>query len=266
MAEPDLGAPARHLRRFDSDLFATALFAREPGRGRLMTLYAFDVELSRSADPAQGSDAGPLIAAMRLQWWRDRLAAAAAGAAEPAHDIAGPLHRLVTDGYLAADALEPMIDARDIEVSGTTAEAFDSWADARFGGLVSAAAALLGDLDPGLGRLAGGALARAYAVRTFAPMRARGSTPVGVPEQADPVGAIARLARDGIGLMAETRRAMRLTQPAPVVRPALLPLWRANRDLRRATRDPAGAARDLPAPSPARRAAGLTWAALTGRI
>ena len=74
MTMPLLSPAATLVRRLDPDLFHAALFAPEPARERWMVLHAFDIELSRAAARA----AEPLIARMRLQWWRDVVAGVAA--------------------------------------------------------------------------------------------------------------------------------------------------------------------------------------------
>ena len=140
MSEPPLSACATLVRRLDPDLFHAALFAPEPARQRLMVLYAFDIELSRAA----ARSAEPLIAAMRLQWWRDVVAGIAAGEAAQQHEVAEPLHGLLSAHALPADDLERLIDAREIELHGPMDEPrFAEWLDGRFGALTRLAAHLL---------------------------------------------------------------------------------------------------------------------------
>src|SRR5699024_11078402 len=84
------------VARDDPQLHATALFAPEPARAALMVLYAFDIELGRAAQPSTE----PLIPLMRLQWWRDITEAARGGASPPAHEVAGPVARLIVERRL----------------------------------------------------------------------------------------------------------------------------------------------------------------------
>ncbi|MEM6489774.1 MAG: squalene/phytoene synthase family protein, partial [Pseudomonadota bacterium] len=146
----DLGAAAAMLQTADPALFRAALLAPEPGRGRLMLLGAFDVELSRAVERTAEGDEGAFLAAMRLQFWRDRLEEAATGtspgAPAPQHNVAGPLVALMA-GPLAgarADAAQ-LIESRTRELEAP----FDTatwaiWAEARFGAWYRLALAALG--------------------------------------------------------------------------------------------------------------------------
>ena len=275
MAEPGLGPCAAAVRRFDPDLFATALFAPEPGRARLMTLYAFDIELSRAARPARRAEEGRMIAAMRLQWWRDVLEAAArdGDGAAPAHEVAGPLARLAGAGRLPTAEAAAMIAAHERELGGIESEAaFTAWAEGRFAALTRAAAALLDAPAVVAAEPAGRARGAAFALRTAAAMategrcllpeigaQARAALARGAPD-GESVEAVRARAEAGLAALAEARGA-----GAPrAALPAFLPLWQAERVLRRlATRPDAIAA--PPGAAPARRSLALGWRALTGR-
>jgi len=276
MAEPRLGPAAETLRRFDPDLFATALFAPEPGRGRLMTLYAFDVELSRAADPARRSETGPMLAAIRVQWWRDMLAAAFEGSAAlpQGHEVAAPLFQLIREGRLPRAEAEALIEARECEIdAGPAAERFDAWGDARFGALTRAAAACLDAPAPEAAAPAGRALARAFGLRTAAAMarEGRGLLPGLDPamraalargEAVDPLcDLIAEVARDGLDALRSARR----TGAPRAALPAFLTLFQAEHALSVALARPETVAVGLAQASPARRALALGWRALTGR-
>lgn len=60
------------LRRDDRDRYLTLLFAPRQARPALAALYAFNLECARAVN-AGGQQ--PLLGQMRLQWWRDGLAA-----------------------------------------------------------------------------------------------------------------------------------------------------------------------------------------------
>ena len=158
MSPPLLSPAATLVRRLDPDLFHAALFAPEPGRERLMVLYAFDIELSRAA----ARPAEPLIGAMRLQWWRDVVA----GAGEArGHELAAPLHELMSAHALPADDLARLIDARDMELHGSMDQhRFGDWLDARFGALTRLAVHLLVGGNAAAWRAAG-AVGHAIGVR-----------------------------------------------------------------------------------------------------
>lgn len=286
MAEPELGPVADHVRRFDPALFRTALFAPEPGRGRLMTLYAFDIELSR----ALSRTAEPMISLMRLQWWRDCVAAAGAGEPPRVHEVATPLHALLAERALPAELLEGLIVAREMEVEGlTTRDRFDRWAGLRFAGLTRLAAGCLidraaagaGTADCGCSLPlveaagpAGRALAIAFALRNAVPMAAETGRSL-LPDLADQSrAALARgrtdealrghvrdLAEDGLGALA-TARSRRSDVPAGAL-PAFLPLSLAAPVLRRARRP--GLELTSLAAEGAGGAVPMLWRVLTGR-
>jgi len=100
------------VKRYDRDRYWSALFAPEPVRGHLMTLYAFNVELSRI--PEQVNEA--MFGEVRLQWWRDALDLSSGGE-KTGHPVADALARTRL-GYGLPDApLNDMIDARMFDLS-----------------------------------------------------------------------------------------------------------------------------------------------------
>jgi phytoene/squalene synthetase len=277
MTVPELSAPARLVRQMDPDLFHAALFAPEPARERLMVLYAFDIELSRAAE----TPSEPLIARMRLQFWRDALEAAKAGGVPPQHEVAEPLHRLVAEHALPAGDLAALVDAREMELHGGMDEhRFADWLDARFGALTRLAVALLaGDAAPArrAASAVGQAMGTAFALRTAAPMAAEGGPTLMPGLGAEDLSALARghtsdhargvahrLADRGLGMLAAAR-AERSAVPKAAA-PALLPVWRAERVLKRAQEPGLELATDLaPGHDDGARPFNLAWRALSGR-
>ncbi|MEO1773568.1 MAG: squalene/phytoene synthase family protein [Pseudomonadota bacterium] len=287
MAEAGLSPAADLVRRLDRPLFLAALFAPEPARERLMVLGAFDIELSRAAARGRGgglgAEEGPLLARMRLQFWRDRLGAAERGEAPDAlvaaHEVAGPFHDLMT-GPLApgiADA-HAMISAREIELAAPLDRAgWEDWSEARFAACYRLSLAALGiapaEASNQAADAAGLLAAAGFTLRHAAPMAREGvvllpaadpETPGrlvrGEPNDAERT-AIAALVADGEAArrkLSSLRRALgRRTAPA------FLPLIRAERTIRGAK---AGATlADLAADTDAVLAPPYTWRALTGR-
>jgi len=237
--------PADIVRRDDPVLFAAAMFAPEPARGRLITLAGLDIELSRAGQRADTTEAGPPIARMRLQWWRDRLAAAGAGEALPAHEVAGPLSALISQGHLEAAALEPLIAAREMELEAPLGEAeLAAWADARFGAYLFAALELLGQTGEAVGRAAeagGRAMGQGFLLRTALPMAAAGEGMLPL-EPGDRAALISRdvdatlaerfmaIARQGRAALDRAETAARALPRRAL--PALMPLTRDARTLR----------------------------------
>lgn len=245
MEAPKAGACAAIVARDDPHLHATALFAPEPGRSRLMVLYAFDVELSRATQASAES----LIPRMRLQWWRDVAGAADDGAPPPAHEVAGPLARLVAVGALPAESVEALISAREAELEGGFDTArFNEWAENRFGALTALAAGLLSE-DKGTVALAGRAgpvLGAAFALRHAASMAMAGRVllpglgdadwaALAGGDLTDHAAAVVReLAAQGLDALAVLRAARGRADRNAV--PAFLPLARAGRVLAQAAR------------------------------
>lgn len=148
------GASAELLgtaRRVDPDRTLCAVLAPPAARAELLALILLDHELARVA----GIVRQPLAGLIRLRFWRDQLALAAAGG-RPDHPIALALARPLRDGRLPLAELEPLIDARVRELDGlldpgtgpaAPPPALDAVAEhlrATSGGLARAMARLLG--------------------------------------------------------------------------------------------------------------------------
>src|SRR5271156_3271915 len=85
--DPDRLSPVGALvRRHDRDRFQTALFAPAARREALFALYAFNYEIARVRESVRE----PMLGQIRLQWWREAIDAAYAGAASRRHEVAGP--------------------------------------------------------------------------------------------------------------------------------------------------------------------------------
>src|ERR1700753_2441141 len=117
-------AIAALVRRHDPDRFLTALFAPPERREALLTLYAFNHEIARAREVASQ----PLLALIRLQWWREVVE----GEAKP-HEVATPLSEALAEGRLARADLLALIVARETEVEGEIATE-DAWRDWLFAG------------------------------------------------------------------------------------------------------------------------------------
>lgn len=255
----EVAACAEIVERDDPHLYATALFAPEPVRSRLMVLYAFDCELSRATRASKES----LIPRMRLQWWHDVIREAAEGGEPKAHEVAGPLARLIqTDPALVSDiqdldrgdVLSLMVTGYEVELDAPfTAERFEHWTRNRFGARLGFAGSI-SPLGPEFGHdgddsAASRVLALGLACRTAYRMAAERGHCLLPGLQTGELGALARgevsdsLAARLRGLcstvLAELkvlRKARRLKGEALV---AHLPVRREARVLARVARDPA---------------------------
>ena len=71
------------VRRHDRDRFQTALFAPAAHREALFALYAFNYEIARVREIVRE----PMLGRIRLQWWREAMAAAFAGGPVRRHEV-----------------------------------------------------------------------------------------------------------------------------------------------------------------------------------
>ena len=102
------------VRHADRNRFLAALFAPEPQRRGLMALLALDHELARTRSVTRE----PMLARIRLQWWRDAVEEAAREGKPRAQPIVESLSETVRRHALAAARLIDLIDAREEEVDG----------------------------------------------------------------------------------------------------------------------------------------------------
>jgi hypothetical protein len=102
------------VRAADRDRFLAALFAPEPVRSDLLALLAFDHELARTRTVTRE----PMLARIRLQWWREAVAEAAGTAKPRAQPIVESLSEMVRRCGLAPKRLVALIDAREEEIEG----------------------------------------------------------------------------------------------------------------------------------------------------
>jgi len=227
----DIGALARAR---EPDRFFCALFAPPERREALFALIAYHHELGRAREVASN----PMIAAIRLQWWRDALEA------PRRHEVATPLCAAMAEGLLLREDLLAMIDAREAELDeeGIPSEAaFAAYLRGSHGGFAVAAGRLLGAAPAelvalqamgaaqGLAALLGHVEALAARGRCLLPVDALAGVgltlheAMAAPQRLAPL--VARLAAAG---MPPGPRAW-----APGVLAAALPAVLARRDLRR---------------------------------
>jgi phytoene/squalene synthetase len=102
------------VRETDRDRFLAALFAPEPARQGLLTLLAFDHELARTRFVTRE----PMLARIRLEWWREAAVEAAGDGKPRAQPIVDSLSETARREGLAADALVALVDAREDEIEG----------------------------------------------------------------------------------------------------------------------------------------------------
>jgi phytoene synthase len=280
-------SPAGALARaHDPDRFLCALFAPAGTRREaLFALTAYNHELARARE---ASSRNPMVALMRLQWWRDAIADAAAGKPPRRHEVAAPLHAAIAAGALDPADLTAMADAREAEAEEggiPTTDAFRSYLRGTAGGYAVAAGRLLGAPPAALVPLqeAGAAYGLAGVLRSVPAvarqgrcllpadaLAARGLDPYAVV--ADPlappvralVAAMAAEARSGLAPLPARLRAAGLRRAAVA---AALPLVLARRDLARLARGGGrGGAEAVPAARGLADRLAVTVAGLLGRV
>ncbi len=143
-AGSELSHAGRTAHTHDPDRFLTALFAPAERREALFLLIAFNHELVRALETSSvRTDAGPIAALIRLQWWREVVEGA-----RRRHELAEPLGAALDDGRLDRAALLDIIDARESEAEGIAA--VEEWRAAQLrgpGGVQVAFALALGISD-----------------------------------------------------------------------------------------------------------------------
>ena len=183
-------------------------------RSMLFPLYAFNLEVAR----APWLTKEPLIAEMRLQWWRDALAEIGAGGPVRRHEVATPLSAAL-DARGAA-ALDDLIEARRADIEARPPEGVEAlrrYIDRTSGTLLWTAARLAGFEDEPAARDGGLAQGMATYLMAAPDLEARGRSPYPPGEREAQVAALA-----GAGAAALDRfRSARMLRP---VRPVFLVL------------------------------------------
>ena len=108
-----LSSLGEELRHHDRDRFVCALFAPAAARESLFAVYAFDREIGRIVESMRE----PVLARMRLQWWRDALPRIAA-ASPPRHPIADSVAAAIRGHGLDPRSFDRLLDARDAQIDG----------------------------------------------------------------------------------------------------------------------------------------------------
>jgi 15-cis-phytoene synthase len=248
-----VAACAELVRQGDPDRFLAVMAAPRDARLRLFPLYAFNLEVAR----APWVTKEPLIAEMRLQWWREVVENASSGAAR-AHEVAGPLHALIQETGLPVGVLDRLIDARRWDVHHephADRAALDAYLEATGAGLMWLAAQALGAPDGAEAavRAFGWATAAAGYLRAAPELAARGRQPL-------PVGMTgADLAQSGLKRL-WAARAGRTAVPKHIA-PALLAGWQTEPLLKQALAEP----RPPLALAEFTRRRRLLWQAFSGR-
>ncbi len=134
------------LRRHDRDRYLTALFAPAERRDALMALYAFNHEVAKTRETVTE----PMLGRIRLQWWREGLAAAYGSGPVRQHEVMVPLADAIRRFGLTRDELERLIDARELDLEAeppATVAALEAYCADSSGRLQALALEILGVRD-----------------------------------------------------------------------------------------------------------------------
>jgi NADH dehydrogenase [ubiquinone] 1 alpha subcomplex assembly factor 6 len=104
---------ARLVRQHDRDRFLTTLFAPAARRDSLLAIYAFNYEVAKTREVVSET----MLGRMRLQWWRDSIAAIYDGAPVRRHEVVEPLADAIRDQGLSRAHFDRIIDAREADLA-----------------------------------------------------------------------------------------------------------------------------------------------------
>lgn len=136
-------AVAAEVRRHDHDRYLAALFAADEARPGLLALYAFNLAIARTRETVSE----PILGQMRLQWWRDAVAAIYDGGG-PRHDTAGALAAAIRRHDLPRAPIEALIDGRERDLDPeppADVAALERYAEATSANLACLALVVAGD-------------------------------------------------------------------------------------------------------------------------
>lgn len=102
------------VRAADRDRFLASLFAPELARRGLLAILAFNHELARTRTVTRE----PLLARIRLEWWREAAAEAAGGGRPRAQPIVESLSETARRHVITVDRFAALIDAHEEEIEG----------------------------------------------------------------------------------------------------------------------------------------------------
>ncbi len=250
-------ACAALVQRGDPDRFLATMAAPPARRGPLFTLYALNLEIAR----APWVTAEPMIAEMRLQWWRDVVDGIAEGKPPRAHEVAGPLAEVIAAHDLPALLIDAMITARRWDIDKepfADPGALDRHLDQTSGNLMWLAALTCGappTLESSV-RDVGYGLGVANWLRAVPALAAQGRIPLLDGTDAG----VAALAQVGLERLARARKVGFGTATA-----ALLPAWQAATILRQVVANPRRVGDESLGTSVFRSKGSLLIKSLTGR-
>jgi NADH dehydrogenase [ubiquinone] 1 alpha subcomplex assembly factor 6 len=135
------------VRRHDRDRYQTALFAPAARREALFALYAFNYEIARVGE----SVTQPTLGHVRLQWWRENIAALYGSSPVRRHPIVEKLAGAVREYRLSRHHFDHLIDARENDLEDdppANLEVLEKYAEGTSSRLIYLALESLGASEP----------------------------------------------------------------------------------------------------------------------
>ncbi len=149
MTSTRLSTCADQVRRQDRDRYLTALFAPAERREDLFALYAFNLEVAKTAEVVSEA----MLGRIRLQWWREAVDEIYGGGPR-AHSVVDPLAQVVDRHGLPRAPYDRLIDAREADLDGeppADLAALEAYAEGTATSLFALALGVLGLGVVGLG-------------------------------------------------------------------------------------------------------------------
>lgn len=248
-------ACAALVERGDPMRFRVAMAAPVPARRILFPLYAFNIEIARAPWVTQE----PMIAEMRLQWWRDALEEIAQGQTARRHEVVDALAGcLDPDG---ARCLDGLIAARRWDIYKdpfADADHFRAYINATSGHLMWTAARLLGPADENVVRDFAYAVGVANLFQAVPALTVQSRKPL-LDDSAAGMVALAQDARRRLDRAKAARRGV-----SKQARPALVAGYHARPILHMVAADPKRVTEDALMMNPARDSLRFVIASLGG--
>ncbi len=142
-----LSPVAALVRHHDRDRYQTVLFAPAARREALFALYAFNFQIARVRE----SVTQPMLGQIRLQWWRENVAAAFEGGPVRHHPVVEALTGLIRELPMTRDHFDRLVDAREADLAEeppASLPALEDYAEATSATLIYLALEVLGVHDP----------------------------------------------------------------------------------------------------------------------
>lgn len=158
------------VRRDDRDRYLLCLLAPASYRSALLALHAFNIALSRIPETVSE----PILGQIRLQWWRETIAAIYGEGSPPAHPIVAALTDVIARYDLSQESFERILRARERDLADwrpSTLAELEGYATETAGELLALSMRVLGEKDQAalaLGRTAGTAFGLIGILRAIA--------------------------------------------------------------------------------------------------